>query len=77
MIILGEVSERGARKRIRVSKKGVHAAEREMYVERGGAGGRALDYWLQAAVELERFLRPQQHARRKNRRRSVRPQREP
>jgi hypothetical protein len=76
MIILGEVSERGARKRVRVSKKGVHAGGREVYVERGGAGGRALDYWLQAAVELERFLRPQQHGRRKNRRRSVRPPRE-
>jgi len=76
MIILGEVSEMGARKRIRVSKKDVRAAGRKIYVERGGATGRALDYWLQAAIELKRFLPPQQHARRKNRSRSVRPQRE-
>jgi hypothetical protein len=31
----------------------------EMHVERGGAGGRALGYYLQAAADLARFLERQ------------------
>jgi hypothetical protein len=55
------------RKRMRVSEKCVGAVRRGIYVERGGANGRALDYWLQAAAELKRLLRRGRHARRKNR----------
>ena len=56
-----------ARKRMRVSEKCVGAVRRGIYVERGGANGRALDYWLQAAAELKRLLRRERYERRKNR----------
>jgi hypothetical protein len=39
-----------------VKAKKVPTSVPEIYVERGGAGGRALDYWLKAAVELKRYL---------------------
>jgi hypothetical protein len=35
----------------------------EIYRERGGADGRALDYWLEAELELKRLLRQQPHER--------------
>jgi hypothetical protein len=55
-----------ARKRMRVSEKSVGAVRRGVYVERGGANGRALDYWLEAAAELKRFLPRMRQARRNN-----------
>lgn len=47
-----------ARTKIQVIRKNVGAVNREIYTERGGAYGRALDYWLQAAAELKRLLSP-------------------
>jgi hypothetical protein len=55
VVILREVSEMGKR-RAKVKGKRVPTSVPENYVERGGASGRALDYWLQAVVELKRFL---------------------
>jgi hypothetical protein len=53
-VILREVSEMGKR-RAKVKGKRVPTSVPENYVERGGASGRALDYWLRAVVELKRF----------------------
>jgi hypothetical protein len=55
------------REKMRMSEKSVDVVRRGVYVERGGANGRALDYWLQAAAELKRLLRREHHARRRNR----------
>lgn len=55
-----------ARKRMRVSEKSVGAVRRGIYVERGGANGRALDYWFEAVAELKRFLPRMRQVRRNN-----------
>ncbi len=47
------------KRRAKVKGKRVSTSVPENYVERGGASGRALDYWLRAVVELKRF--PPQH----------------
>jgi len=39
-----------------VNGKNVAAVGREIYMERGGAEGRAADYWLQAVAALKRLL---------------------
>ncbi len=44
------------KRKAKVKGKKVPTSVPEIYVERGGVSGRALDYWLRAAVELKRFL---------------------
>jgi hypothetical protein len=59
-----EVSEKGREaEESRVSQKNVYAIGNEIYIERGGAGGRAIDYCLQAAAELGRLLARERHAK--------------
>ena len=39
-----------------VSEKDIRARAYEIYIERGGGHGRALDDWLQAEVELKKAV---------------------
>lgn len=43
----------GKRRKSAVSEKGIRTRAYEIYIERGGSNGRALDDWLQAELEFE------------------------
>jgi hypothetical protein len=60
VILLGRASELTTRRKSTEEREEIPAPPCEIYRERGGAEGRALGYWLQAELELERLLR-QQH----------------
>jgi hypothetical protein len=49
----GEISEWANRKRS-VSEEQIRERAYEIYIERGGVDGQALDDWLRAEIELEK-----------------------
>jgi hypothetical protein len=46
----GEISEMGGQTTISITEEHIRERAHEIYLERGGDGGRALDDWLQAEI---------------------------
>jgi len=56
----------GERRKRSVSEEQIRDRAYEIYIERGGVDGQALDDWLQAEIELEKSRRTAASRRNKN-----------
>jgi DUF2934 family protein len=56
----------GERRKRSVSEEQIRERAHEIYIERGGVDGQALDDWLQAEIELEKSRRTAASRRNKN-----------